>query len=313
MKERMATTLGLLSLSLMLIAMVTPVRADATHAAWVEPAYAGIDPALGSASIVGYLTGTNWNFSFSWTNDQGVPINITDVRVYFDWGKNYTSSYSVINQIMPGITQTFAVYNVTPPITEAPELWAHNYYVYLDHVNDTATPYRTWNPIYMTSGSNFAVLSADHLECLRLWRRLNGVNWHGISSMSTSAAYSPTSITKVTVMIEKAHAKYDLGYSILQAKVFGQAKTYLTDADTMYSQALDIWDERGTAYEDADLNNTIAQTNLYNAQADAERKTGDAALVNAYGTLLFGLGWVFIGLGVVVYGMKKPKAAPPPT
>lgn len=316
MKEKIAAILGLLSLSLMIIAMVTPVRASTIGGAWVGPAFSGYDPYY-RASIIGYVASTNWNFSFSWMNDVGMPINISAVRVYFDWGKNYTTSYSTINQVMPGMTQTFTVYNATPPIAEAPELWTHQYYVYIDYVNNTVTPYQVIGSYQMVHGYYFAVLSADHLDCLNLWSKLDNVYWFTSSGMpaATSAAtlYGPTDITSVYIMFEKAHMEFTLGEDILAAGVFGEAKTHLTNADTMYSQALDTWNLRGTAIEDASLNNTIAQTNLYNAQADATRKSGDASLVNAYGFLLFGLGWTFIGLGVIVYSLRKPKTAPPPS
>lgn len=317
MKRKIAATLGILSLSLMIIAMIAPVHADTIGARWVEPAYYGEDPALGYDTVIGYLENTNWNFSFSWRNDGIYPVNISAVRMYFDWGKNYTTSYSPINQIMPGMTQTFTIYNATPPVTEAPELWAHYYDVHIDYVNDTATPYRVIGTYPVTYGYNFAVLSADHLDCLLLWNTLDTAPWYMVSglsaSTSTAAIYSPTDITSVYILFEKSYAEFKYGEAILETGVFGQAKTHLTSADTLYTQALDTWDERGTAYEDAELNNTIAQTGLYNAEADSYRKTADAALVNSYGWLLFGLGWTFIGLGVIVYGMKRPKTAPPPT
>jgi hypothetical protein len=317
MKERIAITIGLLSLSLMLIAMATPVHAGTTGARWVEPAYYGEDPSLDHDVVVGYLENTNWNYSFSWLNSYGYPVNISAVRMYFDWGKNYTYSFSPINQIMPGATQTFTLYNATPPITEAPELWTHYYEARIDFVNNTVAPYQVIGSYQVAYGYNFAVLSANHRECLILWHKLDNVNWYypmsELPAATSTAIYGPTEITKVYILFEKAYMEFQYGEAILEAGVFGEAKTHLTNADTMYGQALDTWDERGTAMEDADLNNTIAQTNMYNAEADATRKTGDAALVNAYGTLLFGLGWVFIGLGAVIYGMKKPKAAPPPT
>lgn len=314
MKEKIVATLGLVLLSLMIIAMAAPVRAYTVDWAWVEPDFVGNDPYLGY--IYGYVENTNWNFSFSWVNGGIIPMNVSDVRVYFDWGKNYTTSYSTINQIMPGMTQTFTVYNATPPITEAPELWRHHYDVYLDYVNNTVAPYQVIGSDHVASGSDFAVLSADHLACLQLWSKLSSVSWYSASSVSTAAStaiYSPTDITGVYILFAKAHMEYNLGLDIFNAGVFGDAKTHLTNADTLYSQALDTWDQRGTAIEDASLNNTIAQTGLYNAQADAARKSADAALVNSYGYLLFGLGWTFIGLGVIIYGMRKTKTAPPPT
>lgn len=111
-----------------------------------------------------------------------------------------------------------------------------------------------------------------------------------------------TDIAEVQVLYQKAFMEFDLGTRILDTGVYGQAKTHLQNADDLYGQALDAWNEKGTAMEDADLNYTKSETAYNYALASA-------ANINAYGWLLFGLGWTFIGLGVIIYGLRKPKTA----
>jgi hypothetical protein len=319
MRKKIIAALSLLSLSLATLAFLAPrvVAADSVPFRWIEPAFVGEDPSLDYDTIVGYVEGTNWNFTMSWTNYYSYRINVSAIRVYFSWGKNYTYTYSPPISIDNGQTQLFTVYNVTPPVAETSELWRQSYYVYIHHVNSTTAPYSEVpmiSPIYVHFGSDFAVLSADHLECLKMWAKLYGkISTDSVMLTQSTQYVSASSITAVQVLMEKAAMEFDLGLSILEAGVFGQAKTHFDNANSMYTEALNTWDTRGTAMEDAELNSTNAYTAYYNAQADAVKTAANASLVNAYGWLLFGLGWVFLGIGVIIYGMKRPKPPPAPT
>ncbi len=309
MKEKIALSLSLLMMSIIIVASIAPVRAfDVNNYSWVEPDYIGEDEYYEN-DVIGYLAGTYWNFTFSITNDASDPLNISAIRAYFDWGKNYTYTYATPMQMMPSTTQVLSLYNVTPPITEVSELWTYEYWIYVDYANSSTSPYQIMGKYQVVHGHYFAILSQDHLDCLRLWRKLSNIDGFGSGLGQVSVLYGPPEITKVYIMMQKAYMEYALGTEIFQTGVFSEAKTHLQNAETMYDEALDTWDQRGTAIEDAELNQTMALTNYYNAQADAERKSADASLVNAYGWLLFGLGWTFIGLGAIVYGMRKPKVA----
>jgi hypothetical protein len=315
MKRKIAATLSLLSLSLVMMTLaMTAARAiDGTQFRWIEPDYSGEDPSLsGNPTVIGYKEGTNWNFTMSWTNSYDVVINITAIRIYFSWGKNYTNTFSTPMMVDKGETKTFTMYNMTPPVTETSELWSHSYSVFIHHVNSTTAPYaevpstlRLPSPINPFSGSGFVVLSEDHLACLELWAKLNGIFTPivgGGTAMINAVQGLPTDIAEVQVLYQKAFMEFDLGTRILDTGVYGQAKTHLQNADDLYGQALDAWNEKGTAMEDADLNYTKSETAYNYALASA-------ANINAYGWLLFGLGWTFIGLGVIIYGLRKPKTA----
>jgi hypothetical protein len=309
MKKKIAAILCLLMLSPISLALMPNAKApDGNHYSWVEPAYRGYDPYY-DEYIVGYKEGTYWNLTMSWTNEGMVPINISAVRLWFDWGKNYTQAFGSPIQVMPGVTQILNIYNMTPPIEEAPELWGpHTYDIWIENVNDTAQPYGDLSPIYFSSGSDFVALSQDHLDCLNYWAKY----WMFIEGpMAQLPQLIPmtglnTNISKVQVLLTQAILEFSQGYEIYLAGVFSQAKTHLETGDGYISEALTVWDDRGTAMEDASLAYTNAQASYYSG-------LGDASKINAYGWLLFGLGWVFIGLGVIIYGAKKSKTTPPPS
>lgn len=300
MKRKIALLLCLLSISLATVALVTTVDAQpSTHFAWIEPSYSGYDQYYRD-TIVGYLTGVTWNFSLSWTNYYGDPINVSAIRVYFDWGKNYTHTFSPPIQMMPDTVQVFNIGETTPAVAEAPELWTHYYWVYIHHVNSTTGPTsEPWTIPTVASGDNFAVLSEDHFECLNLYTKYS-MMFGALSAMQVSDF--PTDITAAQINFTMAQMEFEVGSEVFSAGMFGSAKTHLQRGDTYFNDAMNSWATKGTAIEDAALANTKSETNYNNALANS-------SLVNAYGWLLFGLGWTFIGLGAIIYGMKKPKAA----
>jgi len=316
MKGKIVAILCLLMLSSTILALTHPVKApDGSPYGWVEPAYVGYDPYY-DEYITGYLEGTYWNLTMSWTNWGWWAINVSAIRLYFDWGKNYSYGFATPIQIMPGNTQTFTVYNVTPSIKEAPELWTHYYDIWIDHVNNTSPPYRQLDPIYFSWGYNFVALSADHLACLNYWSKywmfIEGgrgpliIEGEGIpliiqAQMIPTMTPFYTNITEVQVLLTKAMFEFSQGVQIYQAGVFSAARAHLEAGDTLINDALTVWNDRGTEIEDANLASQNAQANYYNA-------LGEASKTNAYGWVLFGLGWVFIGLGIVIYSARKPKA-----
>ena len=297
MKGKLTATICFLMLSLVTFALVAQTTKAAAPIlftfAWVEPDYKGTDVSIsGSPEVVGYRENTNWTFTMSWTNTYVYQINISAIRLYFSWGKNYTQNFATPVTVESYQTRTFTITNVTPNVTDTSEMWYHSFEVYIHHVNSTTAPMgeAASSPLWVHHGSYFMVLSSDHLDCLDLWSRVNGI------SLPSS------SIAKVQVLKTEAKMEFDLGTSILEKGVYGQAKTHLQTAENLYNQALTTWDERGTAMEDADMNYTKSETAYNYALANA-------ANVNAYGWLLFGLGWTFIGLGVIIYGLRRPKVA----
>jgi hypothetical protein len=301
MKRKIALLLCLLSISLATIALVTAVDAQpSTHFAWIEPSYSGYDQYYGD-TIIGYLTGVTWNFTLSWTNYYSDPINVSAIRIYFDWGKNYTRTFSSPIQMMPDTVHVFNIGEITPSVAEAPELWTHDYWVYVHHVNSTTGPTsEPWIIPSVASGDNFAVLSQDHFECLNLFTKYN-MMFGGLTAMQGSSFFL-TNITAAQINFTMAMMEFEVGSQVFSAGMFGAAKTHLQRGDTYFNAAMNSWATKGTAIEDAALAHTKAETNYNNALANS-------TMVNAYGWLLFGLGWTFIGLGIIIYGLRKPKAA----
>jgi hypothetical protein len=110
-----------------------------------------------------------------------------------------------------------------------------------------------------------------------------------------------TNITRVQVLMYESYVEFQQGQNFLNAQSYTQARQHLTQGDTLYGQALSVWDSMGTANENATTNYKIA--------------LGNAAMNNAYGWMFFGIGWILIGLGVIIFGARRPKilSQNPPT
>jgi len=308
MKRKITLLLCLLSISLATATLVTQVRAQPStwSFAWVEPAYKGYDTYYGSY-IIAYLEGTYWNFSLRYTNWDWAArtINVSAIRIYFDWGKNYTHKFSAPISIKYGETRTWTISNMTPSVEDAGELWTHEYQIYVHHVNSTGHEQEL---IYGPSGEEFAVLSTDHLACLNIWMKYSMFFGSGPTLMSDGSPFF-TNVTAAQVNFTQAMLEFQLGAQIFEAGVFGDARSHLERGDSYFNSALAAWSQRGTAMEDAATAHLNSETNYNNALADATKKQADSSMVNSIGWLLFGLGWVFIGFGIIIYGARKPKTA----
>lgn len=84
---------------------------------FIGPLYRGTDNFYGT-SVVAYKAGTNATLTVSVYNDYyGKPINVSAVKIGFDWGKNYTStdvSETSPVQIKPYQTLVFNIFFVVP-------------------------------------------------------------------------------------------------------------------------------------------------------------------------------------------------------
>ncbi|MEM2202317.1 MAG: hypothetical protein QXZ47_02485 [Candidatus Bathyarchaeia archaeon] len=303
------------SMLLALLFAVKPSAARIDRFAWTNQTI-GEDLYYGR-TVVAYMEGTIWNISLSVYNDYRsppqpiyLPINVTAIKVYFDWGEWYNYTLVTPVHMDPYDVEVFNVWNYTPSVTVAPETWVHTYYVYIEFiVKGEAVSRIEW----FTSGSNLAVMSEAHFECFRLYNKLKNVIGN-ITSM-------PLNSTEAKILLAKASIEYNLGRQYYINGAFEDARVRFTYAETYMNEALFVEEERGIEFEDAMLAYYNAMMEYYNAlagatirQAEAELKQAEAQLIqanaalnNSYGWIFFGLGWTLIGIGIIIYSFKKTR------
>jgi tetratricopeptide (TPR) repeat protein len=291
---------SLLVLSLIPLLATETATAGIQHFAWVNSSVG--EDLYYHQNVVAYKTGTWWNISISVYNDYltpppppriYLPVNITAIKVYFDWGAWYNYTFTTPVRMEPLEVKVFNVGNVTPPLTVAPETWVHSYTVYAEYiVEGETTPRMDW----YWSGDNFAVMSETHFNSFQLYNKLKNI-MTGITILP-----SAINVTEAQVLFVKAYTEYTLGKQYYSNGDFENAKTYFQNADLYYTEALTAWSERGTTFEDTMLD-------YYDSLAKAQIIQANAALNNSYGWIFFGIGWILIGVGIIVYGARKPKAS----
>ena len=280
------------------------VTASIQRFAWIN-ATVGEDPYY-RQNVVAYKAGTPWNISISVYNDYltpppppriYLPVNITAIKVYFDWGAWYNYTFKTPVRMNPLEVRVFNIGNLTPIISAVPETWVYSYTVYVEYVTSIdPSPKMDWT----WSGSNFAVMSEAHFHSFLLYNKLKGF-------MTTPIPPSLINSTEAQVLLIKAYLEYTIGLQHYRNGAFEDARVHLQSADVYFADALNAWNQRGTAFEDAMLAYYNALTNATGKNADAELIQANAALNNAYGWIFFGIGWILIGVGIIVYGARKPK------
>jgi len=286
-----------------ILVVPNPAKASIEHFAWTNPTI-GEDLYYGR-TVVAYKEGTRWNISISVCNDYltppppprvYLPINVTAVKVYFDWGEWYNCTFSPPVHMNPLEVKVFDIWNFTPSIAVAPETWVHTYTVYVEYVVEGEDVHRM---DWLWSGSNFAVMSEAHFESFQLFNKLKNIIGY-ITSM-------PLNSTEARILMAKASIEYNLGKQYYINGAFEDAETHFQNAEIYLDEALTVGEERGTAFEDSMLDYYNALAHATEKQAEAELLQANAALNNSYGWIFFGLGWTLIGIGVIVYGVRKTR------
>ncbi|UCD39664.1 MAG: tetratricopeptide repeat protein [Candidatus Bathyarchaeota archaeon] len=298
------SALVLFSISLCaLISMLTisPVRADIERFTWLPPYMQKDD------GVVVFKDGSAVNLLVPVNNDwYSNGMNVSKVVINFDWGQNKTLNLlDDIEQIAWHETKLFTV-SFTASATEAVSSdWAHEYMIYVEHVNATTGPVeivdtwsRSWESFWPSY--RFVVFPADQ------------ANAHDLSEeYEAYASAYPTwgfGNTNASQLAGQASIKASLGDMYYSRGDYALAETQYETALELYTEALAAEMEWQTRVEEAELEIALTEAEANMAVADAMLKQADAAVNQSYAWILFGLGFVFIGIAAIVYAFRKPKA-----
>jgi len=284
MRKKPAILFGFLLAALISMSTISLVQADILTPWWVNPEYRGYENLLFNEYIVAYVTGTAAKLSVPVENDYNGDINITAVQVWLDWGETYNSTecseadpFEMEEDNVHTFTITFAV----PATTVASNLVLHDWEVIIEYEEAGGPDTERWRNEWAPGPTYyFAIFSAVQAEAFQLYNELDA-----------AFDYSPYfSAAKSRVLWGKARMQNSIGERYYQSGKFTDANTTFHTTRDLVDQAFEAEDERGSKLEDA-------QMNYYNA-----------ATTEAYAWLLFGLGMILIGIGAIIYAVKKPKA-----
>jgi len=326
MRKIFAILLGFVLTMAISISMISPAQAHIDQWTWLPPYISKVD-----GSYVIYKDGSTASLLVPVKNDVGVDLmNVSLVYITFDWNTNKTLDLSANpTQIESGDTHFFTV-SFEADATEAiSSLIQHTYTVNVVYVNATGaingTLSRNWDHFGGNNKWKFVVYSTDQADVLDLQSRY--------SSYTTNYPLDWFTDLDALLLAAQAQTEGTLAATDYNTyKDYASAKTRYTTALTLYGQAVATENEFIMDALDAELNTTLtsnaatmmnataAMTYAEAAQTEADAAViaanatkiqADAALTNAYGFYFIGLGfaigWSFIGLGIMIYALRKPK------
>ncbi len=261
------------------------------------------------------------------------PHNISAVKVYMDWGVNYSSTQvSETNPFSLGMYEfrTFSITFTMPPVSVASNLYLHGWTIYVEHVNATGDKLGLW---YSMSGSNLIVYSSTQKQAMMLYDEI--YTWFNMMSWSWDSVEARN-------LYYEAYAEWQLAITRHRSGLFDDALTSYTTILSMLDQALSTeqaydldWQDHQDNHSQQmdDLNIAMSEAMIAGYEADAEArlieanasmKTAEAemikadaqlaiaqaAMTQAYAWIVFGIGFIVFGIAAVVWASKRPSSPP---
>ncbi len=226
-------------------------------------------------------------------------LNVSKVIVSFDWGQNKTLDLSTdIEQVGWQETEIFTV-SFTASATEAVSSdWAHEYTIYVEHVNATTGPTEivgTWRqPWKWWEWPAYIVFPTDQADAYDFSEEYDAYE-------NDYPAWSFSNVN-ASQLAGQASIEASLGETHYARGEYAEAETQYQTALDLYSQALAAEREWETKVQEAELD--IALT-----EADANMAMANAMMNQSYAWMLFGLGFVFMGIATIIYAFRKPMAS----
>ena len=235
--------------------------------------------------ITGYEEGATATLIVNLYNNYwlGHQTNMSAVKVSFDWGQNYTSTEASMTTPFAmdyGDSHVFTITFTVPATTSVSNLVTHDYTIYAEHVNSTTGP-KGLVSYWDDDGSGFAVLSADQADAYLAVEELDAY-----PSMTF-----PFFTAKARELLTESSIAESMGDREYEAGNFANAKTNYQNALALMQNAYSNETSKWGSIEDT------LQGLLAGAQG---------MLVNqGYAWLLFGIALLLMGIGVIVYLVRK--------
>ena len=159
----------------------------------------------------------------------------------------------------------------------------------------TSSAWNYWSPQY-----KFVVFPTDQANATDLSNEYD----------SYASAFPTGSFSNINAsqLAGQASIEASLGDTYYARGDHASAETQYQTALDLYSQALVAEREWQTKVEEANLAIALTEADANLATANAMLRQADAAVTQAYSWILFGLGFVFMGIATIVYAYRKPQA-----
>jgi hypothetical protein len=255
---------------------------------WIAPLVKNNSDAFLGYVEAGYVAGSTATLVVNVQNGLAFDMNVSAVKVWFDWGQNYSSTdvnLTKIYSIDPGLSHVFTVVFTIPDITVATNLVTHNYKIYVDDVNSTTGVKGQLNTNFPYSGTYFAVFSTEQASAINTVRELNKYDTGFIPFITAQGR-------ELSMLADGTRTEADRQYG----------NGDFTNAANTYQDALNMM-------QNAWGNETKVWTDYQNGFEGIVTGIPSMMTMMGIGYALFGLGFFFMGIGVIVWAARKPKTS----
>lgn len=247
------------------------------------------------ASVTGYEEGTTANLVVGVSNDYGFAsqINVSAVKVGFDWGINYSSSECSIDNPFVIPSRGFHIFNLNftvPSVLLASNLVTHSYTVYVEHANSTTGNKRVVDS-WTQTGTGFAVFSSEQADAYNYKQEINAYP-------SSLVANIPLLTAKARQLMLESNVAKSLASTAYTRGDFSTAKAQYNNSLNFIQQAWSNETDKWSTFEDSFVG-------LLNGG-------GTLLAFQGYAWILFGVGFILMSIGALVYLTRK-KPQPQPT
>ncbi len=283
MKRQAKISILLCTVCLIAASFAPAANASITGHNWIGALVNDSYDSFYGTSITGYEEGTTATLVVNVQNNYGDPINLSAVKVSFDWGQNYTSTETNLTDpyvLQNGASHLFTITFTTPNTTVATNYVTHSYIIYAEHVNSTHAPQQLvayWHE----HDTGFAVLSTDQANAKMALEQLDAYPSMSIPFLTAEARQLQT---ESSVAESQADTQYNAGN--------------FADASTNYQKAL-------TLLQNAYSNETSKWGSMENTFQGLLSGAQSMLFNQGYAWLLFGIALLLMGIGVIVYLVRK--------
>ena len=258
-------------------------------------------------------------------NNGGSDLNVSAVKVYMDWGTNYSCvECSETNPVVISPSAQYRTFTITfqvPSTSIASNLFRHYYTIYVYAVNATSGPKEVklhdqdiypGFVVYSTNQKN-AMMHRD--ELLLLDDIYDGSPWYYPTYMNSIDArslwenytmhYEMGEYNYNSGHFDQAEINYNTALNLLERAIatelaYDLDEQQYQDSHSRQMQSLEtLWWQANISYTEARANATLRN-------ADATYALAQAAVTQAYGWIVFGIGFIVFGLAAIVWAYRKP-------
>jgi hypothetical protein len=267
---------------------------------WLGYAYHGFDSFHG-ANVYAYEYNSTAVLSVTVHNDYVTDknLNISALKVWMDWGTNYTSTITTMSNpyVIPWHESRVIPIEFKVPSTDVVSNKAiYAYTIFLEYVNATTGPKKIigWDKEF--AGLDFVVYSNDQVEAQKTMII--------VGEMFDTTNPDHFNSTKAKIWWIKAENETFVAEINYNRGDFESAKTHSQNALSMINQAFTAEEAKGGGFDDAQVDLLKAQAESLRASASYLTGLSNMWVLIGVAAVLFAIGYIIRGFGA----LRKPGA-----